>query len=162
MSETNSLWIDVREYPEFAAAHIEGTELHPLSTVGSACAAWDKSMPITVVCKSGRRAGIAREQLIRAGFRQVAVLEGGIDRWREQGKPLIEPQSKLWSMERQVRIVAGALVLITLALALAVSRWFLFATAFVGAGLVFAGVTDICTMARVLGAMPWNRKPRNA
>lgn len=159
MSELHGLWIDVREYPEYAAAHIAGTKLHPLSTVKVASAAWDRNGPLTIVCKSGRRAGIAREELIQSGFTDVTVLEGGIDRWRAEGRPLVEMEHAPWSMERQVRVVAGTLVLVTLALAFGVSRWFLAGTAFVGAGLVFAGVSDICMMARLLGAMPWNRRP---
>lgn len=158
--QSTTRWIDVREYPEFAAAHIDNTELHPLATVPAASTSWDKSQPLIIVCKSGRRAGIAREQLLQRGFADVSVLEGGIDRWRAQGKPLIELHRKPWSMERQVRVVAGALILITMALAFGISRWFLAATAFVGAGLVFAGVSGICMMGSLLGTMPWNRKPK--
>ena len=88
------------------------------------------------------------------GFMSVTVLAGGIDGWRAAGKPLvIEPQAP-WSMERQVRMVAGTLILMTLALAYAVSMKFAFGTAFVGAGLVFAGVSDTCMMGLVLAKMP--------
>jgi rhodanese-related sulfurtransferase len=159
MSEMRGAWIDVREYPEYAAAHIGGTKLYPLSSVKAASEAWDKDEPLTVVCKSGGRAAIAREELMAKGFAHVTVLEGGIDRWRAEGRPLVTVERAPWSLERQVRVVAGSLILLTLALAFGVSQWFLAATAFVGAGLVFAGVSDICMMATVLGAMPWNRRP---
>jgi hypothetical protein len=65
-------------------------------------------------------------------------------------------------MERQVRTAAGSLILISLALARSVSHTFLFATAFVGVGLVFAGVSNTCLMASILGRLPWNRPARCA
>ncbi len=153
-----ALPIDVREYPEFAAGHIAGSHLAPLGSLAAISAGWDRSQPLLLICKSGRRAEKARQQLSAAGFSSLRVLEGGIDGWRAAGKPVEVEQRQPWSMERQVRTVAGSLVLLTLALAWLVSRWFLLGTAFVGAGLVFAGVSDICMMARLLGRLPWNRR----
>lgn len=153
----NPTWIDVREYPEFAAGHIEGSRLVPLGTLPQQCAAWDRATPLTLVCKSGRRAEQARQQLDALGFTALTVLNGGIDAWRDAGKPLHVLERRPWSMERQVRIAAGSLVLLTLLLAQLVSPWFLAATAFVGAGLVFAGVSDLCMMASLLGRLPWSR-----
>jgi len=151
------LLIDVREFPEYAAGHIANSQLVRLSTLASASAAWDPATPITLICKSGRRAEQARQQLAARSFSNLTVLEGGIDAWRAAGKPLESTSRQPWSLERQVRITAGSLVLITLLLAHFVSAYFFFATAFVGAGLVFAGVSDICMMATVLGKLPWNR-----
>ena len=151
------LLIDVREYPEFAAAHIANSQLVPLSTIGSAYRAWPTTQPITLICKSGRRAEQARQQLAALNFTALTVLEGGIDAWRAAGKPLTNLAKAPWSLERQVRIAAGSLVLITLLLAHFVSGYLLLATAFVGAGLIFAGISDICMMANVLGKLPWNR-----
>jgi rhodanese-related sulfurtransferase len=149
--------IDVREYPEFALGHIPGSRLVPLDTLAVASAQWDRAAPIALVCKGGARAEKARQQLVAQGFTALRVLPGGIDQWRAEGKPLAALQNKPWSLERQVRVVAGSLVLVTLALSLLASRYFLFATAFVGAGLVFAGVSDICMMASLLAMLPWNR-----
>ena len=151
------LLIDVREFPEYAAGHIAGSQLVPLSTLGTVSAAWNPATPITLVCKSGRRAQQAREQLAARHFTDLSVLVGGIEAWRAAGKPLEKTARQPWSLERQVRITAGSLVLITLLLAHFVSAYFFFATAFVGAGLVFAGISDICMMATVLGKLPWNR-----
>jgi rhodanese-related sulfurtransferase len=152
-------FIDVREYPEFADVHIPGSKLIPLGTLSAASTAWDRSSPLTLVCKSGRRATQAQAILTALGFTALTVLPGGIDAWRAAGQPTLSLSRRPWSLERQVRIVAGSLVLLTLALAVTLSRHFLFATAFVGAGLVFAGVSDICMMANLLGRLPWN-KPR--
>ncbi len=154
--------IDVREYPEFAAGHIKGSELVPLGTLGQSCEAWDRKEHYTLVCRSGSRAEEARKELTRRGFQHVAVLEGGIQRWSAEGNPLTMLERRPWSLERQVRITAGSLVLLTMILAFSISRYFLIGTALVGAGLVFAGVSDICMMASLLGRMPWNRHGRPA
>jgi len=152
------LLIDVREFPEYAAGHIAGSQLVPLATLAQASALWARATPITLLCRTERRAKLAREQLAALHFTNLAVLEGGIEAWQAAGKPLDKLARQPWSLERQVRIAAGSLVLITLLLAHFVSPYFFFATAFVGAGLVFAGVSDICMMATLLGKLPWNRQ----
>jgi hypothetical protein len=80
-----------------------------------------------------------------------------VEGWRAVGMPLAIAERCPWSMERQVRIVAGSLVLLTMLLAYLISRFFLIGTALIGAGLLFAGVSDICMMASLLGRLPWNR-----
>jgi rhodanese-related sulfurtransferase len=149
--------IDVREYPEFAAASIPGSRLVPLGTIAQVSRGWDPASPLLLICKSGRRAEQARSRLAAEGFTALTVLDGGIDAWIAAGNPIASIARRPWSIERQVRAAAGSLVLLTLALAWTVSRYFLLGTAFVGAGLVFAGVSDICLMASLLGRLPWNR-----
>jgi rhodanese-related sulfurtransferase len=151
------LLIDVREFPEYAAGHIAGSQLVPLATLGRVSESWDPATPITLICRTDRRANLARQQLASQNFSNLTVLTGGIEAWRAAGKPLETTARQPWSLERQVRVAAGSLVLITLLLAHFVSPWFFFATGFVGAGLVFAGVSDICMMATLLGKLPWNR-----
>lgn len=146
-----------RNHPEYAAGHIAGSQLVPLSTLARVSAAWDPATPITLVCRTDRRANLARQQLAACNFTNLTILEGGIEAWRSAGKPLEKEARQPWSLERQVRVVAGSLFLITLLLAHFVSAYFFLATAFVGAGLVFAGVSDICMMATILGKLPWNR-----
>lgn len=149
--------IDVREYPEFAEGHIEGSELVPLGTLDKASEGWDRSEPLTLVCRSGRRAEQARETLAGKGFQSLAVLEGGVQAWTNGGKPLTTAAAnKPWSMERQVRVTAGSLVLAFFGLGLLTSKKFFIGAGLVGAGLVYAGVSDNCMMASVLGRMPWN------
>ncbi len=154
--------IDVREYPEFASGHIAGAQLVSLGTLARASEGWSKHETLMLVCKSGRRAEQARQELTSRGFTSVSVLAGGIDGWRAAGRPLVVERQAPWSMERQVRTVAGSLILMTLGLAYAVSIKFAFATAAVGAGLVFAGVSDTCMMGSVLARMPWNRPKASA
>jgi len=155
----DAVLIDVREYPEFAAGAISKSRLVPLSTLKRAAETWDRNAEYIFVCKVGQRSLTAAEQMSAAGFANVANLAGGIDAWRAVGLPLDRLETKVWSLERQVRAIAGSLVVITAVLGLAVSRWFFAGTIFVGAGLTFAGISNICMMATLLGKMPWN-KPR--
>lgn len=149
--------IDVREYPEFAAGHIQGATPVPLATLTRVSQDWEKSHPLLLVCKSGRRAEQARQHLDSLGFTALNVLPGGMDAWDTAGNPVVQATRQPWAMERQVRVVAGALVVATVVLAVTASRYFLIGTALVGSGLVFAGVSNTCMMASVLGRMPWNR-----
>ena len=148
--------IDVREFPEFAQGHIEGAELVPLGTLGTASDGWDRFAPLTLVCRSGRRAEEARQTLARKGFTSLNVLDGGVEAWTNRGKPLTVAQNKPWSMERQVRVTAGVLVLTFFGLGLLTSKKFFLGAGLVGAGLLYAGISDTCMMASVLGRMPWN------
>ena len=154
-------FIDVREYPEFAEGHIEGSELVPLVALDKASEGWDRSEPITLVCRSGRRAEQAQQTLAEKGFTSLMVLDGGVQAWTNGGKPLTVAVKKPWSMERQVRVAAGSLVLAFFGLGLLTSKTFFIGAGLVGAGLVYAGVSDNCMMASVLGRMPWNN-PKKA
>lgn len=148
--------IDVREYPEWAESHIDGSELVPLGTLDKASENWDRSAPLDVLCRSGRRAQLAKELLDSKGFTSVKVMQGGIEAWQKEGKPVSEREHKAWSMERQVRVTAGALVLSFVTLGALTSKKFFLGAGLIGAGLVYAGVSDNCMMASVLGRMPWN------
>jgi rhodanese-related sulfurtransferase len=155
--QQGSLIVDVREYPEFASGHIEGARLAPLGRVEQMAEPWRREEALVLVCKAGARAEQARQRLAAMGFAELMVLEGGMDRWRAEGRPVVMAARQPWAMERQVRTAAGLLVLATLSLALAVSKLWLTGTGLIGAGLVFAGVSNTCMMAQVLGRMPWNR-----
>lgn len=149
--------IDVREFPEYAAGAIAGSRLVPLSTVEEKARNWNKTEPVLLVCRSGKRAAQAAETLERLGFQSVNVLQGGFEAWKAAGLPTNVQERKPWSLERQVRAIAGSMVLLFTFLGLLVSPYFLGLTLFVGAGLLFAGVTDVCLMATALGKLPWNR-----
>ena len=148
--------IDVREYPEFAEGHIESAELVPLGTLDKASEDWNRSQPLTLICRGGRRAELARQTLAAKGFQSLTVLEGGVQAWTNGGKPLTVAANRPWSMERQVRVAAGSLVLAFFGLGLLASKKFFVGAGLVGAGLVYAGVSDNCLMASVLCRMPWN------
>ena len=150
--------IDVRTPGEFAAVHADGARCVPLDKLD--CAAFMASRTaggrVYLLCRSGKRATMAAERFAAGGFNDIAVVEGGTDAWIAAGLPVVRGKGVI-SLERQVRIVAGSLVLIGAVLALTVHPWLIGISAFIGAGLVFAGVTDFCGMAMMLAKMPWNQ-----
>ena len=149
--------VDVREYPEYAGGAISGSLPVPLGEVEDAAGRWRRDQSLVLVCRSGKRATQAAEKLERLGFQNLAVLEGGMDGWQKAGLPVEIAERRPWSLERQVRAIAGCMVLLSAALGLTVSPWFFGWTLLVGAGLAFSGFTDVCLMATVLGKMPWNQ-----
>lgn len=153
-----ALLLDVRTPAEFGDAHIEGSILHPLSDLDVAIVqklAAGKERCV-VVCRSGNRARQAAEKLYGA-IANLTVLEGGVGAWENAGLPLIRGKKSI-SLERQVRIAAGGIVVLgTILGTVAHPAWYLLC-AFIGAGLVFSGVTDTCGMGMVLAKMPWNTR----
>lgn len=152
--------IDVRTPAEFARVHAKGARLIPLDQLDPAAIAASRQgsvEPIYVLCHSGGRATKACEFLERSGIGPAICIEGGTAAWEQSGLPVERGRSHIFSLERQVRIGAGSLVLLGLALAWLIHPVFLALTAFIGAGLVFAGVTDYCGMGMLLARMPWNR-----
>jgi rhodanese-related sulfurtransferase len=147
--------IDVRSPAEYASGHVPGATNIPLEQLDGRRADLDMRH-IVVVCKSGRRAGIACGHLADH-LPGVSVLEGGTDAWSAEGRPVVRLTASRWSLERQVRLAAGLLVLAGVALGLTVHPGWFGVAGFVGAGLTFAGLTDVCGMAGLLSAMPWNR-----
>jgi rhodanese-related sulfurtransferase len=152
--------LDVRTPAEFAKVHAAGARSMPLNDLNPA--AWlarrgDSREAIYVICQSGQRAARACQLLQEAGAAEVYCIEGGTAAWEKIGLPVERGGSAVISLERQVRIGAGALVLLGAVLTWTVHPGFLAVPAFVGAGLLFAGITDYCGMAMVLCKMPWNR-----
>lgn len=148
--------VDVREYPEFAGKRIPAATHLPLSQLRQTREVPVLGDRVVLVCRSGSRSEQAREILERRGI-HASQLAGGIDAWEKAGLPLESAAKAPWSIERQVRLIAGLLVLFGLIL----SQFWTPAIAiawFVPAGLVFAAITDSCMMARVLSKLPWNRQ----
>lgn len=132
MQETARRYIDVRERSEYAAAHIEGAELVPLGTLWKRCAAWDRGEPLTIVCRSGQRASVARTMLAAMHLKDVEVLRGGMVRWHSEGNPVMTLDGVQASDPRAGWIGEGIAILISLALALSLSTWFLAIAALLG------------------------------
>ncbi|WP_254967093.1 rhodanese-like domain-containing protein [Cyanobium sp. CH-040] len=147
--------VDVREPVEFAAGHIEGSLNIPLGRLAEA------ELPagaLVLVCHSGNRSAQGLAILQDQGHpHAVADLEGGVVAWEEAGLPLRRLRSAPLPLIRQVQIAAGSLVLLGLILSQAVSPAWILLCWFVAAGLVFAGISGYCGMARLLAAMPWNQ-----
>ncbi len=150
--------IDVRTPAEFAGEHIDGAHCVPLDRVDvETIRTLTGAGPCVLVCQSGKRASLAAEKLAAAGLGDLAVLEGGVNAWKAAGLPVNRGRGVI-SIERQVRIGAGALVLAGVVLGWTVAPGWFGLAAFVGAGLVFAGVTDFCGMGLLLAKMPWNQR----
>ena len=151
--------IDVRTPAEFREIHAEGARnipmerLNPIELVASR---QGSSEPIYLLCRSGSRAKQVAEKLLDVGFINAVVVEGGTLAWEQAGLPVARGKKTI-SLERQVRITAGSLVLLGAALALFIHPYFIGLSAFVGGGLLFAGITDWCGMAMLLARMPWNQ-----
>jgi rhodanese-related sulfurtransferase len=151
--------IDVRTPVEFQEVHIEIARNVPLDRLDPAALmqARDGSTnePLYVLCRSGSRGQQACEKFLKAGFSNVVNVEGGTMACVEAGLPIVRGKKTI-SLERQVRIAAGSLVLLGAGLSF-VHPAFIGLSAFVGAGLVFAGITDTCGMGMILARMPWNQ-----
>jgi rhodanese-related sulfurtransferase len=147
--------LDVRSPVEFNAAHIAGSELMPLDRLDAERLKSD-GIERVIVCRSGGRATKAQQQLQSSGCKLFAVLEGGIGAWEQTGLPVVRGKSAI-SLERQVRIAAGLLVLTGVILGTWVHPYYYGIAAFVGAGLTFAGITDWCGMGMMLAKAPWNQ-----
>jgi rhodanese-related sulfurtransferase len=152
--------IDVRTPVEFRAVHLAHARNVPLDRLDPAAItkARRPGEPLYVVCQSGTRGRQACEKLVAAGLTDVWNVAGGTVACQQAGLPVVYGR-KAVSLERQVRIAAGSLVLLGLVLGWLVHPAFVALSAFVGAGLVFAGITDTCGMGLLLARMPWNRCP---
>jgi rhodanese-related sulfurtransferase len=153
--------IDVRTPAEFARVHAIGAQSMPLDELDPAVIATGRGAakdPVYLICQSGGRAAAACRRLEEAGVGPAYSIEGGTIAWERMGLPVERGETNVISLERQVRIAAGSLVLLGVVLAWGIHSLFLIIPAFVGGGLVFSGITDYCGMALVLGKMPWNRR----
>ena len=150
--------LDVRTPAEFESAHIRGAYNVPLDRLGEHREELRRHVadPVVLVCRSGQRARRAEQALREIGMRNLHVLDGGMNAWEAAGHAVERGRERL-SLERQVRIAAGALAATGGVLALLVTPLFALVPTFVGSGLVFAGLTNTCAMAMVLSRLPYNR-----
>lgn len=152
--------IDVRTPVEFQEVHVEAARNVPLDQLdaGAFLKARNGSAeePLYFICRSGSRGQQACERFLKAGFLNAVNVEGGTMACVEAGLPVVRGKKTI-SLERQVRITAGSLVLLGAVLGWFVHPAFIGLSAFVGAGLVFAGITDTCGMGMMLARMPWNQ-----
>ena len=152
--------IDVRTPVEFREVHVEVARNFPLDQLDPAAVMQARNgsanEPLYVICRSGSRGQQACEKFLKAGFTNVINIEGGTLACVEAGLPVVRGKKAI-SLERQVRIAAGLLVVTGSALGYFVDPYWIGLAAFVGAGLTFAGITDTCAMGMVLARMPWNQ-----
>ncbi|MET7476577.1 rhodanese-like domain-containing protein [Streptomyces sp. NPDC005648] len=154
--------VDVRTPGEYAGGHLPGAHNIPLDRLDEAAEVLRAVPgPLLIVCRSGARSAKGCERLAALGI-EAATLDGGTGAWAAAGHPLEHPAGARapWPMDRQVRLVAGALVLagFTAGLARPRAHWL---SGLIGAGLAFSGATNTCGMATVLGRLPHNRPPKD-
>jgi rhodanese-related sulfurtransferase len=151
--------VDVRTASEYAARHVPGAINIPMEQIEERLYDLSPDCPIVLICQSGGRARLATA-LLEPCRTDVTVLDGGTSAWLSAGFPVVGNAATRWGLERQVRIAAGLLVVAGAVLALMVNPRWVYLSGFVGLGLAFAGLTNICAMASLLCKMPWNRSSR--
>ncbi len=152
--------LDVRTSGEFQGNHIPGSFNVPLDTLGEHVKDLaDVDHPVALICQSGGRATRAHEQLGAAGKHSLHVLTGGMAAWTAAGGETTSTAPDRWALDRQVRFVAGLLVLIGIVVGQLVAPMIWLAGA-VGFGLAFSAITNTCAMGMMLAKLPYNRGPR--
>lgn len=154
--------IDIRDADEYAREHIKGAVSLPLSSWNAEASGLEGNTPTVFMCRSGMRTGSNNEQLALRAANDAFMLEGGLDAWKKQGLPTAINVKAPVEIIRQVHMTAGTLILTGAVLATFVHPGFLGLSAFVGAGLLFAGFSGFCGMAHLLRAMPWNKLPASS
>ena len=156
--EQGATLVDIRDADEYAREHIRAARLLPLGSIEQGATLSASADAVVIFhCQSGNRTRNNQSRLIAAAApAQAKLLAGGIDAWRQAG--LVTTVNKSQPLMRQVQIAAGVLILLGVVLGYSFSSAFFLLSAFVGAGLTFAGVTGFCGMARLLAVMPWNRR----
>jgi rhodanese-related sulfurtransferase len=153
--DAGALLIDVRNPDEHARERIPDARSLPLAEVGKT------ALPANEVaifhCRTGNRTAAYADKLASSAACRTYILDGGLDAWKRAGFPVITDPHQPLELMRQVQIAAGSLIVATLLLGATVSAVFYVAAAFIGAGLVSAGVTGTCALAGALRRMPWNR-----
>lgn len=157
IEETGAILIDIRDTDEYVRRHIPGGHSLPLSGLSTAHNGLDSGQDIIFTCRSGMRTAGACDQLAARASGRAFILEGGVDAWAAAGLPVAVNKKAPLEIMRQVQISAGLLVLTGVILGALVSPVWFGLSAFVGAGLTFAGATGFCGMARLLMMAPWNR-----
>jgi len=149
--------LDVRTPGEFETAHIAGAYNVPLDLLQEHRDEIIKHLDedVVLVCRSGQRAAQAEETLRNSGLSNVHILDGGITAWETKGFA-VNRGAQRWDLERQVRLVAGSIVLTSILGSIAAPKLKWLAAA-IGGGLTFASVTNTCAMGMALSKLPYNR-----
>lgn len=151
--------VDIREPDEFAREHIAQAVSVPLSRLEAARLELRSDVQVAFTCGTGMRTGSHCERLAAHVGEPAYVLQGGLDAWKRAGLPVAADRKAPLEIQRQVRIVAGSIVLVGVVLAATVHPGFIALSGLIGAGLVFSGASGWCGMAKLLAVAPWNRRP---
>lgn len=164
-TDTKAKLIDVRSPAEFQEVHAVGAINIPLNIFNASEVIAQHGLkadsPVYLICKMGGRSQKACDALANAGLTSAVNVTGGTDAWVAAGAPVERGQKQAFSIQRQVQMLAGSLALAGALLSF-LNPWWALLAAFIGAGLVFSGITNTCAMGTMLAAMPWNQtaKPK--
>ncbi|MEV0156921.1 rhodanese-like domain-containing protein [Micromonospora sp. NPDC050686] len=149
--------LDVRTPAEFETLHIPGAYNVPLDLLKEHRAELRSHLDedVVLICRSGARAGQAQQALAEIGLPNLKVLNGGMLAWQASSAPIAQGRQR-WDLERQVRLVAGSIVLLAILGSVFVPglKW---VAGFIGAGLTFAALSNTCAMGMLLSKLPYNR-----
>ena len=154
----NFLLLDVRTPIEYEEFHVPIAVNLPLDNISKAeVEKLAQGRPVIAICKAGGRSRKACEILINSGFSDIATVDVGSDAWKNSGFPIKESGNCVMSLERQVRIAAGIIILSGILLGYSFNNLFYLLSASAGLGLIISGVTNSCCMGLILAKMPWNK-----
>jgi rhodanese-related sulfurtransferase len=156
LMDEGAVLVDIRDASEHARERVPGAFNHPLPQLDKASFA--ETAVVIFHCRSGMRTQTNVARLAKAVHGRAYIVEGGIDAWRKAGLPVDRDERQPIEMSRQVHIAAGSLIVLGGILGFFVSPLFYALSVFVGAGLIFAGVSGLCTLARMLAHAPWNQR----
>lgn len=153
-----ALLVDIRSADEHAREHIVQALNLPIEQLAKGHDALNNASAVIFHCRSGNRTQLSAKTLQACTQCETYVMEGGLDAWKKAGLPVSIDTTQPLELQRQVQIAAGSMVVLGTVLGIAISPWWLALSGFVGAGLVFAGASGFCGLARLLMKMPWNRR----
>ncbi len=151
-------FLDVRSVLEFSQVHIKDSINIPIDMLSLKINDLSKAQEsFVVLCRTGNRSPMAADMLVQSGIHGVKVMRGGMTRWQKEGLPVVKGEGGI-SLERQVRLIAGSLVLSGIAAAFLVHWAFILIPIFVSCGLIYSGLSDNCLMGMLLMHLPYNKK----
>ncbi|NLZ78868.1 MAG: DUF2892 domain-containing protein [Gammaproteobacteria bacterium] len=150
--------VDIRGLDEYAREHIAVAKHMPMELLNSQGVPSNEANAVIFHCTSGNRTKMNADALDNCASCEVYILEGGLDGWKKAGFPVIKDTKQPLELQRQVQIGAGSMILLGVILGTTVAPAWYALSGFVGAGLIMAGVTGFCGLARMLLVMPWNKK----
>lgn len=153
-----ALLVDIRPADEHAREHIAQALNLPADQLGKKHEALQGASAVIFHCRSGNRTQLSAQTLKACADCETYVLEGGLDAWKKAGLPVVADTSQPLELQRQVQIAAGSMIVLGTVLGATVAPSFYVVPGLIGAGLIFAGVSGFCGLARVLMKMPWNRR----
>lgn len=149
--------LDVRTRSEFSGERIVGTTNIPLDEIEKHVDELKQYKHVYIHCNSGNRSQQACQKLSSIGLDNLVNVEGGLQAWKTAGFPVFRNTRSRLPIMQQVQVAAGSLVVVGVVLSEVISTWLIGISAFVGLGLVYAGLSGNCMMGLLLARMPWNR-----